>query len=50
MPTNDWVRKMLEKANSKEPEAKPNTGNEADPKQVEKLVDDLKRRLQQGRR
>ena len=50
MPTNDWVRKMLEKVNSKEPEVKANTGTEADPKQVEKLVDDLKRRLQQGRR
>jgi len=50
MPTNDWVRKMLEKANSKDSEAKPNTSSDADPKQVEKLVDDLKRRLQQGRR
>ncbi len=47
---SDWVRKMLEKANSKDPEAKPNTSSSANPSEVEKITEEIKRKLQQGRR
>ena len=48
---SEWVRKMLEKANTKEPEVKPNTSASANPQEVERLTEDIKKRLQQsGRR
>ncbi len=47
---SEWVRKMLEKANSKDPEAKPSTAASANPQEVERLTEEIKRKLQQGGR
>ena len=43
----DFVSVMLEKAQSQDTEPKPNVNNE-DPQQIEKLTDNIKKRVQRS--